>query len=99
MVRDFAVKELMRSNHKAGLLLNDICYGHGFVLHENAMVPTGGCKKKVATLNEGTVKNGDGLNQFKKTCELKEGPTFIRHRKIFNLMPNIPITPIQRLKN
>lgn len=48
MVRDFAVKELIKKNSKAALMLNDICYGHGFVMHEGAMVPTGACKRKVA---------------------------------------------------
>lgn len=69
------MKELLAKNSKAGLMLNDICYGHGYVMHEGAMVPTGACKRKVAANPKGSamLEIGDGVNKFGKTCELKEG--------------------------
>jgi len=75
MVRDFAVKEMMKKNQRAAVMLNDICYGHGMVMHEGVMVSTGACKRKVVNIkNEaGTIEFGDGNNHFGKTCELKEG--------------------------
>lgn len=75
MVRDFAVKELIKKNQRAAIMLNDICYGHGMVMHEGVMVNTGACKRKVSNIkNEaGTIESGDGNNHFGKTCEVKEG--------------------------
>jgi hypothetical protein len=102
MVRDFAVQELIKKNSKAAIFLNDICYGHGMIMHEGTMVHTGACKRKVVNFKAGAetdIESGDGNNHFAKTCELKEGETFIRHRTVFGPPGLTPPTAIQKLKN
>jgi hypothetical protein len=102
MVRDFAVEELIKKNSKAAIFLNDICYGHGSVMHEGHMVPTGMCKRKVVNIKDGgeaDIEPGDGNNHFGKTCEVKEEEAFIRHRTVFGPPGLVPPTAIQKLRN
>lgn len=93
---------LISVNAKSAISLKDICYGTGFVMHEGAMVATGGCALKHNN-SKGTEEDplnvGDGSNNITNSCELKEGDVYIKLRRFFGNIAMRPMTPIERLSN